>query len=147
MEHAEAVLAEEEARDQESIKADDDGQMADEDKSSLEATSAPISVKLDKPISIQPSKPLSITKPTNPLKPSNPLAPKKSDNPFKSAMKKKAKMEESAPVNEHGKRPLPKAVEIMNEEIRRKKARDERDRYRDHHRDKDRPRDVYMDRR
>jgi len=101
------------------------------------ATATPISITLEKPLLSmnQPAKSmaLSISKPTNPLK---------------SAMKKEANKEGSPAIglNDNGKRPLPKAVEIMNEEVRRKKMREERDRYRerDYHR-YDRPREVYVD--
>ena len=68
-------------------------------------------------------------------------------------MKKEAKKPAEQTVNDNGKRPLPKAVEIMNEEIERKRVREERynmdrdsDRYRPH-RDYDHPREVLVDRR
>lgn len=81
----------------------------------------PLSIKLQKPIL-----PTNNTQPLSLKKSTNPLAPKKSDNPLKSAMKKDAKKEAKPIVNENGKRPLPKAVEIMNEELQRKKYREER---------------------
>ena len=122
---------------------------------------APISFTIQKPIIKAPTsnsislKPMNPLKSTNPLKSSNPLASKKSDNPLKSAMKEKTKKVEPHTTNENGKRPLPKAVEIMNEELQRKKFREERynqsdDRNR-HDRDRDyrgydRSREVYVGR-
>ena len=108
---------------------------------------------LQKPLTINNVN-LSLKKPTNPLKSSNPLASKKSDNPLKSAMKKEAKRLDSV-VNDNGKRPLPKAVEIMNEELERKRAREERyNRDRDNrysrdlsYRDHSHPRELVVDRR
>jgi len=88
-----------------------------------------------------------LAKSVNPLKSSNPLA-SKSNNPLKSSMKKDKK-EETPVSNVNGKRPLPKAVEIMNEELARKKFRDQK--YsredREYSRDYDRQREVYVDRR
>jgi hypothetical protein len=79
---------------------------------------------------------LSLRKPTNPLKSSNPLAAsKKSVNPLKSAMKKEAKKPAEPPFNDNGKRSLPKVVEIMNEELERKRFREQR-----YNRDRDRDR-------
>ena len=117
------------------------------------AVIAPIT--LQKPLTMSNVN-LSLKKPTNPLKSSNPLASKKSDNPLKSAMKKEAKKPTEPVLNDNGKRPLPKAVEIMNEELERKKFREERynrdrdsDRYRRDrtYRDYDHPREVMVDRR
>ena len=159
LEPAEASLAKEEAGDAENaVKLEDfpeDINMEDAEATEESKPAAPISIKLEKPLTVQPSNPLSLKKPINTLKSSNPLAPKRSDNPLKSAMKKEVKKEETLTVNDNGKRPLPKAVEIMNEELRRKKMREDRDRYRDddkYRRDKDyhyhdRPREVYVDRR
>jgi DNA/RNA-binding protein KIN17 len=109
-----------------------------------------ISITIQKPIVTAPT--LALKKPfaksVNPLKPSNPLASKKSDNPLKSSMKKDKK-EETPVSNFNGKRPLPKAVEIMNEELARKKFRDQK--YsredREYSRGYDRQREVYVDRR
>ena len=115
------------------VKSEDEGKVKLEDS---EKTPAPTSIlAIHKPISISAPAPITLKKPVNPLKSSNPLAPKKSSNPLKSAMKV-TKKEESSPAttNENGKRPLPKAVEIMQEEQRQKRLREERYN-RDHHRD------------
>jgi DNA/RNA-binding protein KIN17 len=115
----------------------------DEEQPAASVSIAPITIQ--KPAILQkPASPptLALKKSLNPLKNSNPLTSKKSDNPLKSAIKKDR---EDTPVsNVNGKRPLPKAVEIMNEELSRKKFRDQKygrdDRY------YDRPREVYVDR-
>jgi DNA/RNA-binding protein KIN17 len=90
---------------------------------SEEKPAAPISITIQKPVNLVAF--ASLKNPSNPLKSSNPLASKRSDNPLKSAMKKQSKKEEPL-VNENGKRPLPKAVEIMNEELERKRLRESR---------------------
>lgn len=96
-----------------------------------ETPAAPI-LALQKSINIQATAPMTLKKPVNPLKSSNPLASKKSSNPLKSAMKDVKKEDSLPPANLDGKRPLPKAVEIMQEEKRLKRLREER--YdRDHH--------------
>jgi DNA/RNA-binding protein KIN17 len=122
----------------------------DTDDRSGEETVAPTSVA---PLTIQKSvlkKPViaapTLIKSTNPLKSSNPLATKKSDNPLKSSMKEK---KEETPVNNNGKRPLPKAVEIMNEELARKKFREQKQNSRDdqYKFEYERSREVYVGRR
>jgi DNA/RNA-binding protein KIN17 len=113
---------------------------------------APLTITLTKPLTITA---LQLKKPSN-----NPLKAKKSDNPLKPAMKKDSGVKKlETPTNNNGKRPLPKAVEIMNDEERRKRARDDhRDRDREYSRDRDydrdrdyrrydRPREVFVDRR
>jgi hypothetical protein len=88
------------------------------------AVIAPIT--LQKPLTMNNVN-LSLKKPTNPLKSLNPLAAaQKSDNPLKSAMKKEAKKPAERASNNNGKRPLPKAIEIMNEEPERRKFRERR---------------------
>ena len=85
-----------------------------EDKNLLTKPPAPIVIQ--KPLNLPTSISFSLQKPVNPLKSSNPL---------KSAIKKEAKKEDIT-TNEYGKRPLPKAVEIMQEELERKRLRDSR---------------------
>lgn len=114
------------------IKTEDEVKVKIEDG---ESTPAQIPIlAIQKPIGITAPATMTLKKPLNPLKSSNPLAPKKSLNPLKSAMKFTKKEESVPPVNENGKRPLPKAVEIMQEEQRLKRLREERYN-RDHHRD------------
>src|SRR5277367_3912099 len=118
------------------------------------AVIAPIT--LQKPLTMNNVN-LSLKRPPNPLKSSsNPLASKKLDNPLKSAMKKEPQKLAEPILNDYGKRPLPKAVEIMNEELERKKFREERhnwDRDSDRsrrdrtYRDHDHPREVLVDKR
>lgn len=137
------------------VKEDaEDSEMKDVLKLDEERSSAPVALKIEKPVTTPSINPLSIKKPTNALKSSNPLASKKAANPLKSAMKKEAKKAEP-PVNDNGKRPLPKAVEIMNEELQRKKVREERynrerdyDRYHHDRRYKEtrHSREVFVDR-
>jgi hypothetical protein len=114
---------------------DDDATVNIEDS---ETPATPILV-IHKPLKMSAPAPITLKKPLNPLKSSNPLASKKSPNPLKSAMKEVRKEESLPPVNYNGKRPLPKAVEIMQEEQRLKRIREERynrdhrdDRHRDH---------------
>jgi DNA/RNA-binding protein KIN17 len=107
----------------ESVKQEEPETKMEEIEPWEEKPTPSISITLQKPIIT--SNALSLKKPINPLKSSNPLASKKSDNPLKSAMKKEFKEKSVTPsVNENGKRPLPKAVEIMNEELQRKKFRE-----------------------
>src|SRR5579859_7524475 len=129
-------------------KEDVDVKMEDAQTTTERKSAEPLKITLQKPVITATTNTLTMKKPANPLKSSNPLASKKSDNPLKSAMKVK-KEETSAVTNTNGKRPLPKAVEIMNEELQRKKFREEKYN-RDHRRDDrtyDRPREVYVDRR
>lgn len=114
------------------------------------------------PLTITLAKPLTITAP-HLKKPSiNPLKARKSENPLKPAMKKDSGVKKlETPINDNGKRPLPKSVEIMSDEERRKRPRDDhrdRDRDREYSRDRDynrdrdyrpydRPREVFVDRR
>jgi DNA/RNA-binding protein KIN17 len=96
---------------------------------------APLTITLQKPIITAPQH----KKPSN-----NPLKAKRLDNPLKSAMKKDtgAKMLETV-INDNGKRPLPKAVEIRDNKMQRKRmCGDQHDddrthRERDNHRDRD----------
>jgi DNA/RNA-binding protein KIN17 len=123
------------------VKSEDDVSVKTEDTEQPPAPAVSV-LAIQKPISISGPAAVTLKKPINPLKSSNPLASKKSSNPLKSAMKKAVPKEESSlSVNINGKRPLPKAVEIMQEEQRLKRLREERynrdhrdDRYRDHHR-------------
>jgi DNA/RNA-binding protein KIN17 len=128
------VIVEDSSSAEPKVKREDFGP-TEEEKTSV----APISFTIQKPIIKAPT-PISL-KPTNPLKSSNPLASKKSDNPLKSAIKEKSKKTEAPAVNDNGKRPLPKAVEIMNEELQRKKLREERYHHGDRNRH-DRSRDY-----
>ena len=122
------------------VKSEDDVSVKTEDVEQPPAPATPV-LAIQKPINISTPAAITFKKPANPLKPSNPLASKKSSNPLKSAMKKEAPKEESSlSLNNNGKRPLPKAVEIMQEEQRLKRLREERynrdhrdDRHRDHH--------------
>ena len=132
------VKQEDESEEIQDVKQED-VDATTEDSEPAAAPVAPI-LAIQKPKITAPA-PITFKKPLNPLKSSNPLAPKKSSNPLKSAMKD-VKKEESLPptTNTNGKRPLPKAVEIMQEEQRLKRVREERynrdhhkdDRYRDH---------------
>jgi len=82
-------------------------------------------ITLQKPLKMNNTTNLPLKKLTNPLKLSNPLASKKSDNPPKSGLKKEDMNTEDV-FNDDGKRPLPKTVEIMDEELERsKKFREE----------------------
>lgn len=129
------------ATEMKDVKSEDDVSVKIEDTEQPPAPAAPV-LAIQKPINISTPAAITLKRPVNPLKSSNPLATKKSSNPLKSAMKKDAPKEESSlSLNNNGKRPLPKAVEIMQEEQRLKRLREERynrdhrdDRRRDHHR-------------
>jgi len=132
------VKQEDETEEMKDVKQED-VDATSEDSEPAAAPVAPI-LAIQKPKITAPA-PITFKKPLNPLKSSNPLAPKKSSNPLKSAMKDVKKEESLLPTtNANGKRPLPKAVEIMQEEQRLKRVREERynrdhhkdDRYRDH---------------
>ena len=140
LDEADAAMSPDTIKDEEGIKEEDasgdtksdpdqvDLKMEDVETSvpPEEKTAIIAPITLQKPLTMNNVN-LSLKKPTNPLKSSNPLAAsKKSDNPLKSAMKKEAKKPAEPVFNDNGKRPLPKAVEIMNEEIERKKFREER---------------------
>jgi DNA/RNA-binding protein KIN17 len=136
---AETEMRDINSEDDVSIKLEDEVSVKFENSETTSTPMAPI-LAIQKLSNISVPAPITLKKPLNPLMSSNPLASKKSSNPLKSAMKV-VKKEESLPsVNTNGKRPLPKAVEIMQEEQRLKRLREERynrdhykdDRYRDH---------------
>ena len=135
----EDVKQEEEGGEEENVETSAEDTLSNYDQVNVKMEY--VGVPEEKPTAVAPitlQKPLTINnvnlsqkKPTNPLKSSNPLASTKKDNPLKSALKKQAKKSDPI-VNDNGKRPLPKAVEIMNEELGRKRYWEER-----HNRDRD----------
>jgi len=153
LDEADATMWPDTIKDEEGIKEEEDVEPSDITKSDPdqvdvtmenvetsvppeEKTAVIAPITLQKPLTMNNVN-LSLKKPTNPLKSSNPLAAsKKSDNPLKSALKKEAKKPAEPVFNDNGKRPLPKAVEIMNEELERKRFREER-----YNRDRDCDRD------
>jgi len=162
LDEADATMWQDTIKDEEDVKKEEDIGPCDDTKSDqvdvkMEDIETSVPRPEEKPAVIAPitlQKPLtmnnvnlSLKTPTNPLKSSNPLASKKLDNPLKSAMKKEAKKSAEPVLNDNGKRPLPKAVEIMNEELERKRFHEERHNRNRPYRDYDHPREVLVDRR